>query len=247
MNNTPPPAIIFQHGLGAKKAQTLNLLEGLSQSVYSWDCPGHGEIPLGSEKPSFKYYSNYVLDKMEESKLDHAVFGGISMGSGIALHVAIHFPEMVKGLILVRPAWLQKKSPKNLEILLDAAAHIRRPNGLELFKSSPGYLNTKGSIDEVGQSILGVFDNSQRAEIPQVLEAMVNDRPFENTDQLRNITVPTIIIGNDDDPLHPFSMSEYIHDCIPGSHLEKVTSRYVNAANHKDSIIKLVTKFMAGL
>ena len=41
------------------------------------------------------------------------IIGGISMGAASTLHIAVHRPDIVRGLILVRPAWIVEPAPAN--------------------------------------------------------------------------------------------------------------------------------------
>ena len=197
---------IFQHGLGSNLQQTLDLsarLVGLE--VISMDCPGHGKSPLPDDlNPSFEYYTQCVHDLMQSIKLPRAVLGGISMGSAIALKMALKYPEKVMALVLIRPAWLDQKSPENLRILLDIATMIGQPEGRKRLLGTAEFKQINHILPEGAKSLLGLFEPTQQYRLPDVLTAMVNDRPFSQMEELQSINVPTLVIANDDDPLHPF-------------------------------------------
>ena len=71
--------------------------------------------------------------------------------------------------------------------------------------------------------------------------------PFKEMTDLAKITQPCLIFGNDDDPLHPFDMAKVLHQHIKGSHLEKVTSRYLGNRPHKEEINHAVGLFIRKL
>ncbi|MEZ5040160.1 MAG: alpha/beta hydrolase [Saprospiraceae bacterium] len=239
----------FQHGLGSNLQQPQALLAGLEKvQLISMDCPGHGEAPLiESTPPSFNHYADQLLALMDELKVEKAIFGGISMGAGISLNVALRYPERVKALVLIRPAWLDQGSPENLAILLEAAPFIGQKNGLATFEQRPNFKRIQQLLPNAAQSVLGVFAPTQRAEIPLVLENMIKDRPFSDLKALENIHHPCLIIGNEDDPLHPIDMAERIHQCISGSQCVNVISRYVDDAQHGAAVNQLVSKFITDL
>ena len=238
--------IVLQHGLGSNVAQSKKLLGDLSDiQLIALDCPGHGASPYPADRsPSFDYYVEEVIRLVDRLGVEQAYFGGISMGSGIAVNVALAFPERVKGLILVRPAWLDTPTPDNLKILLDAAKYIPKADGQAAFEQLSAFRQIKNKLPTAAQSVLGVFADTQQKEIPQVLTHLVNDAPFPSLKKIQTITQPCIILANDDDPLHPFEMAQVIHQHINGSTLHKVTSRYIDDNQHRIEVQKIVSNFL---
>ncbi|MDA0194980.1 MAG: alpha/beta hydrolase [Bacteroidetes bacterium] len=240
---------VFQHGLGANITQAKSLFAPLKNVTFiSMDCPGHGASPISATfVPSFDYYANQLLSLLDYLKVKEAIFGGISMGAGIALNIALRFPERVNALVLVRPAWADKGKPENLAILLEVAKNMGKQNGVMVYKENPVFKHIEKTLPLAAQSLLGLFDPSQSPEFPRVLQKMVEDRPFEDIAQLQKINKPCLIIGNDHDPLHPFEMAEHIHQNIPESRLSKVASRYLDESEHAKSVNQLVSTFIATL
>lgn len=239
----------FQHGLGSNLAQPQGLLANLGGvQLISMDCPGHGAAALtGTSTPSFAFYSQQVIQLMDQLQISEAIFGGISMGAGISTYIALQHPERVKALVLVRPAWLDQGLPENLKILLTAADYIDQAGNLEGFKEEPTFQAIHRAVPSAARSVLGVFAETQRAEISTVLRAMVQDHPFKDISQLYHIKSPTLVIGNEDDPLHPYSMAEAMHQHLPNSTLEKVISRYIDDAQHRKTVVQIVSKFIDNL
>lgn len=239
----------FQHGLGSNLEQPQGLLKDLATvQLISMDCPGHGSAELPAKAlPSFAYYAKEVIRLMDHLGLSKAIFGGISMGAGISTYISLHYPERVQALVLIRPAWLDQGNPENLRILNTAADHIELNQGLAQFKQLPEFRSIEASVPNAALSVLGVFADTQRTEIPTVLRAMVKDRPFEDLQSLNRIKVPCLVIGNEDDPLHPFEMAEEIHKHIPNSQLAKATSRYIDDAQHRQIVYQTISKFIDNL
>ncbi len=208
------------------------------------DCPGHGKSPLSNGVvPSFNFYADQLIRTIDHLNIQEAVFGGISMGAGIAINIAIRFPERVKALVLIRPAWLDEKNPENLSILNEVADYIEK-NNISGFTQGERFQKIDAILPLAGKSLLGPFDPSQRPEIATVLKKMVGDRPFDDIDLLSNIDKPCIIIANQDDPLHPFKMASVIHQKIKGSQLSEVISRYIDDDKHSESVNQLISRFI---
>ena len=237
-------ALVFQHGLTANIMQTESLLGGFpGVQLLSIDCPGHGKSQLPDDYLiSFNSYADELIQFLEKQDIEQAVFGGISMGSGIAINIALRYPEKVKGLILVRPAWLSSSDPENLQILLPAARLMNEHEGRAKFMELPVFKAI--DLEPVAQSILGVFASDQQPILEKVIDRMVGDRPFTAMDQLAEIKVPTLVLGNEHDPLHPFEMAEKIHQEIPGSALDKITSRYIDNEQHSIEVRASIEKFL---
>ena len=240
---------VFQHGLGSRIAQPQSLLDGLEMfTLISVDCPGHGQSPLPpASLPSFDRYTDQVTGVLDQLQIESAFWGGISMGAGISLNAALRFQDRVEALVLVRPAWLDKENPANLKILIEAAELIPVDGGREKFEKSQQFTSIRNSLPDAARSVLGVFAPEQRKELPLVLRSMVGDRPFESKAQLEHLQLPVLVIGNDDDPLHPFAMAEELSEAIPGSRLEKVVSRYVNNQEHGRQVREIVSNFLTPL
>ncbi|MEL6252879.1 MAG: alpha/beta hydrolase [Bacteroidota bacterium] len=238
--------LLFHHGLGADLSQALRLFEGFEEiDLICPDALGHGES-LYSESfpPSFTQYSNDVIEVLNKEGIENCILGGISMGSGISLNIALRFPERVKGLILVRPAWLDKEKPANLEILLNIAEIINHPTGKTRFENSDEFLAIQKVLPRAASSIMGQFSRVQGNHTSEVLNHMVNDKPFDQMSDLAILNIPTLVIGNDDDPLHPWDMAEAIHQAIPTSKLVKVISRYKDDLQHKKEAQAAIAAFL---
>ena len=236
--------LIFQHGLTANVTQASSLLGGLEGiHLFSIDCPGHGstELPVGYT-PSFNNYADTVVTFLDQVKIDQAIFGGISMGSGIAINIALRYPDRVRALVLLRPAWLDQSNPENLQILLPAAELLNTAEGETKFKQLDEFRDI--SMDSVAQSVLGVFSADQQPALAKVIKHMVGDRPFASMEELKSINVPCLILGNDDDPLHPYNMAEKIHESIRGSVLRKLTSRYIDDDLHQKQVRENIQQFI---
>lgn len=240
------PPFIFQHGLSSNAQQPQHILADLpGVQLISMDCPGHGRAPLPpGQKPSFQYYTDDVLRLMDHLQIEQTSMGGISMGSGISIQLAMRAPKRIKALVLVRPAWLDQTAPVTLRILSKAADFIEKKDGKKAFGQETDFQEIAQSLPKAGDSILGVFAETQRPEIPTVLKSMVEDRPFKDLKDLEQIQQPCLIIANGDDPLHPYEMAEAIHQHLPNSRLERVTSRYINNEQHTQEVNQLVSKFI---
>ena len=238
--------VIFQHGLGADATQAQALLGGMEGvQLISLDCPGHGKSPLpASYAPSFAAYTAEVLRLMDHLGIEKAVLGGISMGSGISLRMAIHHPERVAGLILVRPAWLAQGRPANLEILLELIPYLAWPDGEAQFARTETFRQIRAELQQAAASVAGMFSREQGDATARVVTHLVADAPFADMASLAGIQQPALLVGNADDPLHPLEIAEEIATHLPNRQLKTVTSRYLDGAKHRQEVLAHVRSFL---
>lgn len=243
------PSFCFQHGLSANAAQSKGTVGALTDlQLVIADAPGHGSSPLAADQAaSFDYYGQEWLHLMDHLDIPKTIFGGISMGSGIAINLALRAPERMRALILIRPAWLAAGQPESLAILADAAPYLKKANGQAEFEARADFKAFQAAVPKAADSLLGVFGAHQRPELDKVLVNMVADQPFSNLEDLKKINCPCLIIANDSDPLHPVFMAEAIHDKIPHSQLALVHSKYLDQAQHAKELLELVQKFIQEL
>ena len=131
---------LFQHGLGGD----VNQISGLFRPptgvrLITFDCRAHGETrPLGNqEKISIAAFTDDLLALMNYLQVDRAIIGGISMGAAVAQNCVLRHPERVMGLVLSRPAWVDRPRPENVAVFSEIAHFIRQhgaKRGQEMFK-----------------------------------------------------------------------------------------------------------------
>lgn len=238
-------SLFFQHGLGGNLKQPQKVLQSLrSTRIISMDCRGHGKTPFtGKEDVSFNQYADDVIALADKLKIRKAVFGGISMGAGIALNIAVRYPDRVKGLILLRPAWLDKGNPQNL-LILRMLAHLITENKSKEITERIEFQHIKKISENAAEAVVGQLEREQSEHTADILFKMTSDRPIHDLKELSGIRVPTLVLGNHHDPMHPFETAKIIADYIPGSALAEVAPRYLNPEAHSKEVVSKVKHFI---
>lgn len=241
---------VFQHGLGGDTNQTFGLFSpppGIR--LLTLDCRGHGETrPLGeAEKLSFITFADDVCALLNHLGLPSAVIGGVSMGAGISLNFALRFPERVRGLVLSRPAWLDRPLPENMTIFPFIAKLIRQHGarqGLKLFKQSEPYLEIARQSSDNANALVGQFEHPRAEETVAKLERMPHDAPSLSRGDWASIAVPTLVLVTRQDPIHPFEYGETLAQSIPGAVLKEVTAKSVSLERHTAEVQTVIEGFL---
>lgn len=230
---------IFQHGLGANAHQPEELYQPQPGFRFlSFECRGHGDTqPLGD--PSligFSTFADDLLAFMTSLGLAQAIVGGISMGAGVALNFAARFPNRVLGLVLSRPAWLDRARPENLKSLTTVARYIRQygaAHGLEHFKQSEDYAAIQRLSPDSADSLVGQFAEPRAEEALARLERIPNDVPCPDREAWAAIHVPTLVLATRQDPIHPFEYAETLAGAIPGAVFQELTPKSISRDRYR--------------
>ena len=112
------------------------------------------------------------LDHLE---IDRAVIGGISLGSAVAVNLALRHPSRVLGLVLSRPAWIDGPLPENVRLYSTIARLIRDrgpKEGLERFRKTPEFLAMDRDSPDCARSLIGQFEQPRAEECVARLERL---------------------------------------------------------------------------
>jgi pimeloyl-ACP methyl ester carboxylesterase len=243
-------AVVFQHGLGgdeAQVAQTFPLAAGVRRLTL--ECRGHGGSDLGSGRPfSFAMFADDVIAAADQACVERFVAGGISMGAGLALRLATRHPDRVRGLILVRPAWTFDKAPPNMRPITEVAQLIcTHPPGeaRSIFERSQTASRLKIEAPDNLNSLLGYFDRPDITRFAEVLEAIASDGPDVSEQDAAALAIPTLVIGNELDAIHPLGAAHALADAIPGATFRQVTPKARDKDRHFAEVQAAITTFLS--
>ncbi len=236
---TSRPPLILIHGAGGSFLSWHPYLRRLEdETVYTLDLPGHGESQAEGRN-SIEDYAWEIARFMEDVEIESAVIAGLSMGSGIALTMALKYPQKVIALALLgsgaklRVAQTTRDTVGVIETFASAVDEINRacfssyaPDHL-IALSKKGMLNT-------GPSVL--------------LKDFLACNQFDITDQLSKIHVPTLILCGAEDAMTPPKHSHYLKDQLPNAQLHILEKTgHMLTLEQPEAVAKLMKQFLDGL
>jgi pimeloyl-ACP methyl ester carboxylesterase len=219
--------IVLLHGLTATHRYVVmgsRALERSGHDVLTYDARGHGASDPAPRPDAYTYadLADDLVAVLDEAGLDRAVIAGASMGAHTALRVALTHPERVAGLGLITPAYDPEDFPGDLE-RWDALSDGLRHGGVEGFVEAYGAPTVpdawKDTVTRVLHQRLAAHEHPDA--VADALRAVPRSRPFAARDELRAITVPTVVVADRDepDPGHPLAVGELYASLIPGARL----------------------------
>jgi pimeloyl-ACP methyl ester carboxylesterase len=229
--------VFFQHGLCGAAAQPHEVFpHGHGFRLHTLECRGHGGSPLGPpEKLSIKTFAKDVAACLETNVKAPCVLGGISMGAAIALHLAVHRPDLVKALVLARPAWLINAAPKNMSPNAEVGALLKSNPPAEARRtfdaSATADILARQAPDNLA-SLRSFFNRTPQADTAHLLTAIANDGPGVSADDVRKLTLPVLIIATAQDVIHPMAHADGLHELLPHARRATLTPKGVDKPRH---------------
>jgi len=246
-------AFVFQHGLGGDRRQPMELYEHREDvHMIAMDCRGHGKTqPLGDpDLLRFDTFADDIVALLDHLDVGEFAAGGISMGAGVALNLALRYSQRVRGLLLVRPAWLAEPCPPNLDCMVEVGQWIRdhgTDRGRDGFLASPLYLRLQQEAPYTADSLLAQFDEPRAAGAWPRLLRLPADAPNRDPAAWRTVTVPTLVLANRTDLTHPYDYAETLAAAIPNAKLVEVPSKAVDQPAHIAAARMRIDDFLQSL
>ena len=245
--------VVMCHGLTGDRSQGKELLGELpGHRLVVADSRAHGDTePLGPEsKIGFTQFAADLHALLEHLKIDRAIVGGISMGAGIATRFAIDFPNHVRGLVLIRPAWVDAVRPENLQ-LCPLIVQLFEQHGAEQWQHAYDQhplvqgLNQKDPL--IVDAMRNQFDLPKNVDRRIRLVRIQGDCPIRNWQEVESLDTPTLVIGNDHDLAHPLEMAREWAARLLNAHFEQIPSKSESLKQHTQAIRRHVASFLDSL
>lgn len=214
------PALLFLHAFPLSSDMWTEQMNRFSENFYCLApyFPGFGESPLPDHAVTFEYYVDCVLNFLKESKVDSAIWCGLSMGGYIALRMYERAPEQCRALVLCdtkagadgNEAKLKRweaikalqKNREEFTMIQWQTLVAERSKENDVLKAR--FQELVGKVSEKGISA-GLLALATRTD---------------TTPGLSKISVPTLILVGEEDKVTPISESEIIAKGISGSQMK---------------------------
>jgi pimeloyl-ACP methyl ester carboxylesterase len=241
--------VLWQHGLGADHQQPAEVfppLPGICRITF--ECRGHGASELGDpEQLSIGSFAMDALTLLDHLEINQAIAGGISLGAAIALRLAARNPNRVCGLILGRPAWVDGPSPETMAAYLEVAQLLKEygaKEGVRRFEMSQTLATIEAVSPDNASSLRWFFIRPNSESTIALLSRIPKDTPGISGELLKEIRVPTLIIGNTQDYVHPLAYCEKLRALLPNSKLQTITSKTIDRDKYVVEFRHALTEFL---
>lgn len=235
--------LLLIHGLGSYlPAWTMNIEEFSSRyRVIALDLPGYGKSSKNAEKHTIPFFSETVIQLLNELNIERTAVVGHSMGGQIALYLAAHTPDRFEKLILAAPAGFERFSEQDYtaframisaEGIAGTAEPMIRQNMEANFFRFPSEAEFMIE-DRIKMKEQHDFDEYARAQAESIFAML--DEPV--ADLLPEIHQPTLVVFGNQDALIP---NPYLHPDLTvesvaksgSEQLPNATLMFIDEAGH---------------
>lgn len=211
------PVTVFAHGLGGSSSETRPLANRVGGTRVLLTFRGHGDsADLPETGWDYDLLADDLLAIADEVGATQAV--GLSLGCGALLRALSRDPQRFTRLAFVMPA------------AIDAA----RVDGAALRLRSLAVAVAAGDVDAVTETLLSELPDEirERRGVAVLVKRRAgqlcsrtppmpsgDDRPLHDRSVLSTITIPTLVIGQEADPLHQIDVARELAEALPGGRM----------------------------
>lgn len=222
------------------KTQPL-LPQGLQVSNY--ELPGHGPQAATSGPVSVSDLADQVIELADTLQMDTFHYAGISLSGAVGLDLALRYANRLDSVAVVCSA--AKFGER--QTWLDRAEQVRKQGTPVLVEGSaqrwfaPGFIER--DPDAVSQLLhdLSDADNDSYAYLCDALA------DYDLRERLRDVSVPTLVLSGEHDPVTPPETGRSVAGPIPDSAYQTITdASHLAPIEQPEQVAQVMTDFIKG-
>jgi 3-oxoadipate enol-lactonase len=233
--------IVFSNSLGTDQGMWQSQVAALEQQfkVVTYDTRGHGQSDV-IEQSSLQNLAEDVIDILDGLKIAKAHFCGISMGGITALWLGIHYPERFYSITVANSAakiwteegWISRANA----VLENGLADIVATTHTRWFSHQFDYFN-----NELAQHAMQSLATTPALGYAESCRALAH---ADVRDEIENISIPTLIIVGQNDPVTTVADGEWMQQKIPLSELFVIDASHLSNIEQSEKFTQILSQFI---
>ncbi len=219
------PPLLLLHGWGGSSRYWRSSLEALgdTRTVYALDLPGYGDSPPWDGPANIERAAALVVEFANALGLDRFDLTGHSLSTSVAVHVALSIPERVRSLVLTCTSTyrneFERRAAEQIHRILGLWLRVRRPwmeSVPMIYRAAARRFFYRVPSDHVLRESFSDFLRMDR-DTGLAHAADVTNGDYHAV--LRQVSVPTLLIGARQDNVMRTAGTPYIAQLIPNCRL----------------------------
>jgi pimeloyl-ACP methyl ester carboxylesterase len=214
--------VVLLHGFPLCRQMWAPQMAALADAGYRVICPdlpGFGESSSLSHPASMPRYADSVIDLLDELGIDQAVVGGMSMGGYVLLDLVERYPKRLPGaMFLVTRAAADDAAGKQKRTMM--MEQVMAGNALTIPQTFVPVLFAEETSRKNPRLILKVRQWVEAAPSSGLIGGLLAMRERDDAvDKLPGFTLPSLVIGAEQDLAVPLEHSRLLAQGLPNSRL----------------------------
>ncbi|MHA5055724.1 3-oxoadipate enol-lactonase [Acinetobacter schindleri] len=237
------PALVFSNSLGTNFKMWQPQIDFFQQDffVICYDTRGHGASSAPQGPYSIDQLGQDVVNLLDHLNIEKAAFCGISMGGLTGQWLAINRPERFNQVVVCNTAAKIGQEQAWLE-----RATLVREQGLQPIASTAASRWFTEPFIQSNATVVNNLQNDLGAGSPEgyanCCEALAK---ADVREQLKDITVPVLVVAGQQDPVTTVADGQYMVDRIANSQLFEINASHISNIEQPDAFNQAVQKFIA--
>ena len=208
------PLILFLHGIGSDRSTWYYQLSRFAKAGYcaaAWDTRGYGDSDDYDGALSFNEISHDLIRVMDAFAVGKSHIVGTSMGGRISLETYANFPDRFATLTLAGVhARFEAFSPEAQRDFVESRLKPLTQDGLTPGDIAPRMIGKLAGPNASDDAKMRAMEAMSRLHTGSYIKTVESTTKFDREHVLDQITVPTLVIGGEHDPLTPPDLTRSI-------------------------------------
>lgn len=236
------PVVIFSNSLGTASEMWQRQIAAFSQdfNVINYDTRGHGRSVKNAGPYTIDQLGQDVLNLMDALDIERAAFCGISMGGLIGQWLGVNAPGRITRLVICNTA----AKIGTAQAWLDRAAQVRENGMGPIADSSASRWFTQAYVDTGDSIITQLIDGLRATDVEGYAACCEALAHADFRDQLNKISVPTLVIGGQHDPVTTTDHAADLGKGISGAVVKNLNASHLSNVEASDDFSAAVLAFL---
>lgn len=238
------PAILLLHSLGCALGMFDQQVAALQERYFliRYDVRGHGKSQLLDQRESsIDQLTQDAIAVLDAVKLQRAHWVGVSLGAMCAMWAGARYPQRILSATIANTG-ARSGTPEHWQTRID---NVKR-DGMEVIANIIGPRWFTESFLASGSPLVEqILQQVRHCDPRGYISCCAAIRDMDQSEQLKTIKLPALVIAGAKDPATPPALAQHIHAGIPGSHYRLLDAAHLSNVEAAAAFTQAVTEFIA--
>lgn len=236
------PAIVFSNSLGTKYSMWQPQIDALKDDFFiiCYDTRGHSASSAPQGPYTIDQLGQDVINLLDHLNVKKANFCGISMGGLTGQWLAIHKPKYFNHVVVCNTA-----AKIGQEQAWNERAKLVREQGLQpIAATAASRWFTESFIQSQAQIVESLSNDLAASSAEGYASCCEALAKADLREELKNITVPVLVIAGQQDPVTTVADGQYMVDRIPHSQLFEIRASHISNLEQPETFNDILKAFL---